>query len=71
MLACTFCTSGTTLITNGLAIVMVGVLECGVTYTIIAGGSLNGSLVGPSRPYGKFPTCACPINMMGEFSKCI
>ena len=49
-----------------MATVIVNGLECGVTYTIIAGGTLNGNFVGPSRSHGNFPTCACPINMMGE-----
>ena len=63
----TFCNSGNALITNGLATVIINGLQCGVTYTIIAGGTLNGDLVGPSRYHGNFPTCACPNNMMSEF----
>ena len=44
--------SGNASITNGIAIVIVNGLECGVTYTIIAGGTLNGNLVGPRSSYG-------------------
>ena len=46
------CISGNASITNGIATVIVNGLECGVTYTIIAGGTLNGNLVGPKSSYG-------------------
>ena len=62
--------SGTAPVTNGLATVIVNGLECGITYTIIAGGALNGNIIGPSRSHGNFPICACSINMIGEFSVC-
>ena len=39
--------SGASPITNGTATVAVDGLECGVTYTVIAGGTFNGDLVGP------------------------
>ena len=57
-------------ITNGLATVIINGLECGVTYTIIAGGARNEELLGPSRLHGNFSTCACPINMMSKFCVC-
>ena len=41
-----------TTITNGRATVTLNGLECGVTYTIIAGGTLNGDLVGPRSSHG-------------------
>ena len=44
--------SGNASITNGMATVIINGLECGVTYTIIAGGTLNGNLVGPRSLYG-------------------
>ena len=43
--------SGNALIINGMATVIVSTLECGATYTIIAGGTLNGNLVGPRSSY--------------------
>ena len=43
VLSCYFC-SGTAPIINGMATVTVYGLQCGVTYTIIAGGTLNGDL---------------------------
>ena len=53
------CNSGIAPITNGIATVTVNGLECGVTYTIIAGGTLNGDLVGPRLSYGTLNQ-ACP-----------
>ena len=46
------CISGNASITNGIATVTVNGLECGITYTIIAGGILNGDLVGPRSSQG-------------------
>ena len=45
-------------------VVIIG-LECEVTYTIIAGGTLNGDLVGPSSSYGAVTAGQCPFNMTG------
>ena len=60
--------SGNALITNGTATVTVNGLECGVTYTITAGGVLNnGSQVGPTSPYGIVTTGPCPISTTGSF----
>ena len=50
-----------------MAEVIVSALDCQVTYAIIAGGTHSGDLVGPKSSHENFPTCACPINMMGEF----
>ena len=44
---CTFLLSGNASITHDMATVTVTGLKCGVNYTIIAGGTLNGELVGP------------------------
>ena len=41
-----FTHSGVATIINGMAIVTLNGLACGVTYTITAGGTLNGQLVG-------------------------
>ena len=46
------CISGNASITNEIATVTVNGLECGITYTIIAGGILNGDLVGPRSSHG-------------------
>ena len=51
--------SGTAAAINGMAIVTVNGVECGVTYTIIAGGTLNGNLVGPRTPHGKVTANPC------------
>ena len=48
-------------ITNGLATVTLNGLACGVTYTIIAGGTLNGQLVGPRSPLGNITTAPCAL----------
>ena len=57
---------GTAPITNGTATVTVNGLECGVTYYIIAGGTLNGQLVGPKLFHGNITTGPCLVNMTGE-----
>lgn len=59
--------AGTAPITNGMAVVTVNGLKCGVTYTILTGGTLNEDLVGPRLPHGIITTGPCPANMMGEF----
>ena len=38
-------------------------LQCEVTYTIIAGGTLNGDLVGPRSFNGNVTAGRCPVNM--------
>ena len=46
-------------ITNGMAIVTVDELDCEVTYDIIAGGTLNGDLVGPRSSHGTITSGPC------------
>ena len=48
-------------ITNGLAMVTVGELACGVTYTITAGGTLDGQLVGPRSSHGTVTAGPCEV----------
>ena len=60
------CNSGTAPITNGTATVTVNGLECGLTYTIIAGGTLNGDLVGPRSSHGNVTTGPCPRDITGN-----
>ena len=63
-----FVSSGTTPIANGTATVSVNGLQCGVTYTIIAEGTLiNGDLVGARSSHGTVTTGPCPINATGNF----
>ena len=47
-------------ITNAMATVTLNGLACGVTYTITAGGTLNGQLVGPRSPHGTITAGPCP-----------
>ena len=63
------CNSGTAPITNGIATVTVNGLECGVTYTIIAGGTLNGDLVGPRSSHGNLTTGISPEDARGVISR--
>ena len=44
-----------------MAIVTVYGLKCGTNYTIIAGGTLNGDLVGPRSSRGNITTNPCPV----------
>ena len=55
-----FIHSGTAPITNGMATVTVAGLKCGVTYTIIVGGTLDGQLVGPRSSHGTVTAGPCP-----------
>ena len=52
---------GNALITNGMATVTIDGLACGVTYTIIAGGTLDGDLVGPRSSHGSITAGPCPL----------
>ena len=54
-------------VTNGMATVTVSDLQCGVTYTIIAEGTLNGTFVGPESSHGNITAGPCPVMT----SKCI
>ena len=52
------CISGSAPITNGTATVTLNGLDCDVSYTFIAGGTLNGDLVGPRSSYENiYPSC--------------
>ena len=44
-----------------MATVTIDGLACGVTYTIIAGGTLNGDLVGPRSSHGTITTDLCSV----------
>ena len=57
MYVCTYL--GTALVTNMMATVTIDGLICGVTYTIIAGGTFDGLLVGPRSSHGT-TTGPCP-----------
>ena len=49
-------------IINGMAIVTVNSLHCGVTYNITAQGMYNnGNLVGPGSSYGPITTGVCRL----------
>ena len=54
-------------ITNGMATVRISGLACGVVNTITAGGTLNGSLVGPSLSFGTI-TGPCPVIIITPMS---
>ena len=56
-----FTHSGTASVTNTMATVAVDGLKCGVTYIIIAEGTLNGDLVGPRSSHGTIDTNPCPV----------
>ena len=53
--------SGTAPIINAMATMSITELECGVNYTIIAEGTLNGDLVGPRSSHGTVATNPCPV----------
>ena len=55
--------TGMAAVTSGMATVTVDRLECKITYTIIAGGTLNGTLVGPRSPHGNITSGPCPADM--------
>jgi len=44
-----------------MSTVLVDGLGCEVTYTIIAGGTLNGDLVGPRSSHGTITAGPCPV----------
>ena len=52
--------TGIALITNRMATVQVNGLDCGTNYTITAGGTLNGDLVGLRSSHGSTTTNPCP-----------
>ena len=57
---CAFTHSGAATITNGIATVAVNGLVCEITYNVIAGGTLNGVLVGPRSSHGTITAGYCP-----------
>ena len=56
---------GNALITDETATVTVTGLKCGVNYTIIAGGTSNGELVGPRSSHGTIVMPTCPVDGEG------
>lgn len=44
-----------------MATVTVNGLQCGVTYTITTGGTLNGNLVGPRSSHRTITAGPCPV----------
>ena len=48
---------------NGMATVTIDGLPCEVTYDIMAGGTLNGTLVGPRSSHGTIISGPCPPPM--------
>ena len=50
-------------IVDRMATVTVTGLMCGVTYTIIAGGTVNGTLVGPRSSHGTITAGPCLVIM--------
>ena len=54
--------SGNGSIAHDMATVTVTGLKCGVNYTIIAGGTSNGELVGPRSSWGTL-FIACPVDV--------
>ena len=55
-------------ITNGMAVVTIDGLECEVTYDIIAGGKLNGALVGPKSSHRNITAGPCPLSSSSTVS---
>ena len=55
--------TGMAAVTNGMATVTIDGLECEVTYTITAEGTLNGALVGPRSSHGTITSGSCPPPM--------
>ena len=58
-----FLHSGIAPLVNGVGMVTINELMCEVTYTITAGGTLNGILVGPRSSHGNITAGYCPIVM--------
>ena len=52
--------SGSAAVTNGIATVTIDSLACEVEYAIIAGGTLDGDLVGPRLSHGTITVGHCP-----------
>ena len=54
------CVSDIGLITNDRATVVISDLQCGIEYTIVAEGMLNGAIVGPGSFHGNVTAGPCP-----------
>ena len=52
---------GTASVANGIAMVEINELECEITYSIIAGGTINESLIGPKLLVGNVTAGLCPL----------
>ena len=52
---------GTASVANGIAMVEINGLECEVTYSIIAGGTINENLIGPKSFVGNVTAGLCPL----------
>ena len=48
---------------NGTATITIDGLACEMIYTILAGGVLNGDLVGPTSSYGTIVSGLCPVKI--------
>ena len=57
---CTYIHSGTAPIINGVTTVIINGLMCEMEYTIVAGGTLDGVLVGPRSSHGIVTAGPCP-----------
>ena len=60
---CHFILTGMTAVRNGIATVSIDGLQCEVINDIIAGGTLNGALVGPRSSHGTITSGPCPLSM--------
>ena len=47
-------------ISNDRATVVISDLQCGIEYTIMAEGMLNGAIVGPGSSHGNVTAGPCP-----------
>ena len=56
--------SGIALITNERATVEISDLQCGIEYTIMAEGMINGALAGPGSSHGNVTVGPCPSECM-------
>ena len=51
--------SGSAPVTNGMATVTIYELKCNTRYSIVAGGTLEGGLLGPKSAHGNITTSSC------------
>ena len=64
---CLYCVAGSASATNGIATVAISDLQCGVTYTIIAEGKSNRTLVGPGSSHGNVTAGPCPSEFIALY----